>query len=351
MPVKMDGTSWQLCDLQHAGVNIFTRNGNLCWESGHGQPTILQPYEADHDYGVKVVADITAKSATVFIDGQPRGQHLPFARAIDAIDYVLIRTGDAATGELYLGPVNIHKGYAVNETFVTCRAAHSPVDWTTGAGTATGPQRDGGEVCVWPRAGRLQPPAGGNGRKCRAGQEDFRALTAKTVFECRFLLPEKHDGMSVELGSRDAGAIRIQTANAMCLNPSGSRDPVVLAPGYRANLWYMLKAVADPIGGMADIFVNGKLVARGARFKAPGKGFDTVVDSPPAAATCGLTTCRSILGTITRPIMCRSPSRSGEDALYRGLQSCNLWREGTAYAGWDYVYPVSRQAQAVSGLV
>lgn len=32
-----------------------------------------------------------------------------------------------------------------------------------------------------------------------------------------------------------------------------------------------------------------------------------------------------------------------------GVQSCNLWREGTAYAGWDYVYPFRAQRQPYLG--
>ena len=32
-----------------------------------------------------------------------------------------------------------------------------------------------------------------------------------------------------------------------------------------------------------------------------------------------------------------------------GVQSCNLWREGTAYAGWEYVYPYRAQRKPYLG--
>ena len=32
-----------------------------------------------------------------------------------------------------------------------------------------------------------------------------------------------------------------------------------------------------------------------------------------------------------------------------GVQSCNLWREGTAYAGWDYVYPYADKRKPYLG--
>ncbi len=38
--------------------------------------------------------------------------------------------------------------------------------------------------------------------------------------------------------------------------------------------------------------------------------------------------------------MCPSPSPvPSKEPYIVGLQSCNLWCEGTAYCGWDFVYP------------
>jgi hypothetical protein len=129
MPVKMDGVCWQLRDLSQSAIGIITVDGKLCWENTRGLPTVLQPYDAGHDYGVKVIVDISHRTADVYIDGQLEGHTLPFAHAVDSIDYVLIKTGDAATGELFLAPVNIYKGYAVNETFVTGCPGKLPADW------------------------------------------------------------------------------------------------------------------------------------------------------------------------------------------------------------------------------
>ncbi len=92
-----------------------------------------------------LLPDISHRTAYVYIDGQLQGHALPFANAVDSIDYALIKTGDSATGELFLAPVNIYKGYAVNETFVTSCPGKLPVDSTA---KTTPDSSDGGNTRV-----------------------------------------------------------------------------------------------------------------------------------------------------------------------------------------------------------
>ncbi|MCX6937275.1 MAG: hypothetical protein NTU80_05160 [Verrucomicrobia bacterium] len=125
LPTAMEGACWQLRDLEQAGVSLVTKGGNLCWETGK----VLMPFETNRDYGVKVVADIDSKKADVFVDGELKASGLPFVNPIKSIDYVLVKTGDAATGEVFLNPVNLYKGYTVNETFVTSGVGKVPADW------------------------------------------------------------------------------------------------------------------------------------------------------------------------------------------------------------------------------
>ena len=120
LPSRMDGAAWELRDLKEAGVRIVTAGANLFYETPAGRLEAIRTYETGHDYGVKVVADVARKTASIYVDGDLCVNSAAFRRPISTLDEVLIKTGDAASGELFLSPVNVHKGYSVCETFVTC---------------------------------------------------------------------------------------------------------------------------------------------------------------------------------------------------------------------------------------
>ena len=42
---------------------------------------------------------------------------------------MLIKTGEASVGEMFLPLVRVSKGYSVSETFVTCGNGRVPSDW------------------------------------------------------------------------------------------------------------------------------------------------------------------------------------------------------------------------------
>jgi hypothetical protein len=309
MPVKMDGVRWELRDLERAGVRLVTTNGTLCWEPGKA----LLPLEADREYGVKVVADITARKADVFVDGELKGQRLPFCQPVGSIDFVRVQTGEAATGELFLSPVNLYKGYAVHETFVTTGVGKAPADWQAKSASvqefACGPKPDIFSLKL----------TGGTATK------GFTPLTGKTIFECRFLLPGKADGLRVEL----AGAVALDAAAS-----------------YRTNLWYMAKVIADPATQTADIFLNGKLARKGVAFRKRVRAFDEI-------SFAGSAWIDDVLVYPWRDypvdyVPAPKPVAARTSGLV-GVQSCNLFREGTAYAGWDYVYPYRSTHKPVLG--
>ena len=105
LPAAMDGACWQLRDLEQAGVSLVTMGGNLCWETGN----VLIACETNREYGVKVVAEIDSNMADVYVDGELKARGLPFVHPVKSIDHVLVKTGDAATGEMFLNPVTFIK--------------------------------------------------------------------------------------------------------------------------------------------------------------------------------------------------------------------------------------------------
>ena len=292
LPTAMDGASWQLRDLEQAGVSLVIKDGNLSSETGK----VLMPCETNRDYGVKVIADIDSKTAEVLVDGEVKASGLPFLNPIKSIDYVLVKTGDAATGEMFLNPVNLYKGYTVNETFVTCGVGKVPADWEVK------------DSSVQPFECSTKPDI----FSLKVSGQAIRKIAAwnkKTVFECRFLLPEKVDGVSVNLGG-----VALER----------------IAP-YRSNLWYMAKVIADPKSRTAEVYINGKRLPEKIAFPKPEESIrfagNVWVDDV------------QVYSWRDYPADYVPEPKPVVASHILGVQSCNLWREGTSYAGWDYVYP------------
>ncbi len=347
MPVKMDGVAWQLRDPSQAGVNILTADGNLCRENAAGKAVVLQSYEAGREYGVKVVADITAKTTDIYVNGDLKAKAAPFCRPIGAIDEFLIKTGDAATGDLYLNPVNIYKGYAVCENFVACGAGKMPADWTASPADGSAAVEEF-ECSSKPDIFSLKL-TGSKDRAVGAGKS-FAAIRGKIDFEYRFLTPEKRDGVISDLaGGGKAGVSIVADGGNLCYVDDMDK-PVPLVRDYRSNLWYTVKIIADPATGMADIFVNGKLSARSAPFHGRIKTFDALRFTAAPSATLWIDDVRvyprkddpADYVPEPKPCLAKTP-------YLLGVQSCNLWREGISYAGWEYIHPYAAHRKPYLG--
>ena len=342
LPAAMEDAVWQLRDLKEAAVSLITHDGKLCYERG-GEPVALLPVALGHEYGIKVVADVPAHRADIYVDGELKAKAAPFARPVDSLDYVLIKTGDAAVGDMLLPLVNVHRGYAVCETFATCGVGRAPDDWeiTRQGGTAT----VGTFACAAkPDVFSLKLADG------VAATKHFDAVAGKTVCEFRFLVPEMNEGVAAELLGEDRPACRfvITRGDLCCLDPQGRPMPIV--KDYRANLWYAVKTIADPKSGTAEVFVNGKLAQPKISFARSGKSFDGVRFSQEGQGTLWLDDVRVYpwqdypADYVPEP---KPVAVTGGQLL--GVQSCSLWKEGDAYAGWDYVRPFAKRRKPYLG--
>ncbi|MEI6647470.1 MAG: glycoside hydrolase family 99-like domain-containing protein [bacterium] len=302
LPQPLNGASWQLRDLEKPAVSLDVENGNLCW----GKNRVLTPIELNHDYGVKVVADLTAKKADVYIDGELKGQGCVFIHPVTSIDYFLVKTGDATTGEMFLNPVNMYKGYQLNETFVTSQPGKLPDGWK--GRNATVEQFECGTK---PDIFSLKV----DGEASRT----IGVWPVKTVFECRFLLPSGSDGATIDLAG-----VRLETLAT-----------------YRSNLWYMAKVIAEPQTRTAEVYLNGKLLAQKLCFEK----------AEEALRFAGKLWVDDLLIYPWRdyPSDYVPEPKPVKSSVILGVQSCNLWREGTAYAGWDYVYPYRDKRKPLLG--
>ena len=227
---------------------------------------------------------MNTQTAAIYIDGELKVAAAPFAHRVQSLDYVLITTGDASVGEMFLPLVRVSKGYAVCETFVTCGLERVPSDWETQGAARVQTLRSASGPDVF----SLQLNQAGEAAR------RFDPCSGKTVWEFKLLLPEKCDGATAELGddSGHAGKIVSSDGHLCYVDPGGAHVPLV--ENYRGNLWYAFKVVADPQSGQAEIFVNGKLTCKTAKFTPPAAAFRSVRFTMPGTNVMWVDDVRSL---------------------------------------------------------
>jgi hypothetical protein len=336
LPAAMDGAAWQLRNLNQPAVSIITQNGQLCYETA-GQPVALATVAYGHEYGIKVVADLSARLADIYVDGQLMAPATPLVNPVASLDYVLIKTGDAATGSMYLPMVRVYRGYSVCETFATCATNRVPDDWQTA------PQGGFATVQSFPCAAK--PDA--FSLKLTNGTSVTKSFEAdagtNVVWEFKFLLPQKTNGAAAELFVGNRPIFNLVTAgeNLSYINTNG--QPVPLVTNYLANLWYAVKAVVNSQAGTAQIFVNGKLVPAAASFTSPGTNFNGV-GFRAGQGTMWVDDVRVYPWQDYPTNYVPLPQPVAVQGHYLlGVQSCSLWEEGDAYAGWGYIEPYAQR--------
>ena len=339
LPAALEGAAWQLRDLDDAAVALIVHDGKLC-NATDGGPVPLVPLELNHEYGVRVDADLDAQTAAIFVDGQLQIAAAPFLRPVKSLDYVLITTGASAVGDMFLPLVRVFKGYRACETFATCAPGSVPSDWETQGPASVETLRCASEPDIY----SMQLGQGA------AAEKTIDTLSTKTVWEFRLLLPEKCDGAQAELacGAQRAGSVVSDDGHLCWVDTQGARVPLV--KNYRGNLWYAFKVVADPETGKAEFFVNGKAIGPAADFSQRGEAFRAVRFAMSGPGVMWLDDVRVYPWQDYPSDYVPTPqpaTRRGDYLL--GAQSCSLWKEGDAYAGWDYVYPFADRRKPFLG--
>jgi len=333
LPAAMDGAAWQLRDLSHAAVSIITQNGQVCYETAN-QSAVLVPLTYGHEYGIKVIADVSARLADIYVDGQLMAQATPFVNPVASLDYVLIKTGDAAIGDMYLPLVRVYRGYSVCETFATCATNRLPDDWQA-AGSAT--------VQSFPCAAKPDTFSLHLTNGASASKRFESDAGTNVVWEFKFLLPQKTDGAAAELLVGYSPIFQLVTAagNLSFINSHG--QPVPLVTNYLSNLWYAVKVVANSQAGAARIFVNGKLMPAASSFTPSGTNFNGVgFLAGPGTMWVDDVRVYSWQDYSTNYVPQPQPVALQGNYLL-GVQSCSLWEEGDAYAGWSYIEPYAQR--------
>ncbi|MDI4649065.1 OmpL47-type beta-barrel domain-containing protein [Cohnella hashimotonis] len=337
----MDGAKWQLGDNDTEAVSIVTQNGELRLETAGGNVQTLQAYAAGTEYGVKVVADIDADTADVYIDGVQKAAGAGFKHEVARLNRVGILTGGTAKGDMFIAPVKIYKGYDVNERFLSLLPGDLPGDWqTVTAGGALAVEQM--NSATRPDIYSLKWDATGATGTMRL-KKSVPAATYDRVFEFKLLLPQKKDGFSASLTNGSASPLKLVTANGK-LAYIGAAGQAIPFYDYSANLWYQVKAKLDMSGATADLYVNGKLQAQGVPLASSATSLDGVAFETSASVQ-GVVWLDDILLYEKLPLPADyvpEPVPAVSDDYAVGVQSCPIWREGS-HLGWDTITPYAER--------
>lgn len=342
LPRFMEGAAWEIRDLEKVAVGIVCHEGALSYATST-LPVALTPLDANHEYGIRVVADLGATTAEIYVDGELKAKRAPFVHPVRSVDCVLVKTGDTATGDMFLPLVSVTKGYLVCETFATCGVGRVPADWDA--------KPQAGSVRVEELRSASRPDV--FSLKLTGGavaNKRFPACRDKTVWEFKLLLPEKTDGATAELVGGPQGSGKIITAGGDLCYVNRQGKPVPIARQFRANLWYAIKVVTDPKSPCAEISVNGKPAPPAVDFNSPLESFDIVRFAAPARGTMWVDDVRIYPWQDYPPDYVPAPQPASRDGRHLlGVQSCSLWKDGDAYAGWEYVYPFTDRRKPYLG--
>ena len=334
LPQKMDNAYWQLKDLKDAGVSITTLDNILYVESNSGKKIAIQSIQPEREYGVQAIVDLSNQKADYYVDGLLKAKNVSFLNPIKTLDYFSVRTGAVGKGQMYLNPVNIFKGYAVNETFVTCGEGVLPANWIAAKGSATVEEFECGTK---PDIYSLYIQPTKNNKIAQVNRK-YASLKGKIVWENRFLLPTGTSEASFDLVSKQNSGLKIAVKNSKIMFYEPNDKAKIIVSSFRPNFWYMIKAIVDQEKGTTDIFINGKLVAENARFSDNGLVLEKLQFSSVSPLWIDDVELYNWSDYPADYVPEPKPVAS-KDNYILGVQSCNLWKEGRAYAGWDYIYP------------
>lgn len=280
LPNKVDGMVWSVrADRDNALMTITTSNGDLGYLNASNQfVTLIAGYYNGRAYTVHADINLSDMSlSTLSIDGVRKVTGAGFFQntTLGQAGQFYIGTPVATTGSMQMSYVTITKGYKLFERFTNATVNLVPADWTA-------------------TSGNLVATAMGSNPKDRASfklgtananlSRSFASTAGKLVFEYKFMLPEKIDGVKAQLGTGSTSAVTIATASGGLVYINGSGVAVSLWPNYKANVWYTIRLVANPASQKTDIYINGKLKGSQIPFAASVSAFDKVTFGAAATA-------------------------------------------------------------------
>lgn len=247
-------------------------NPVMVYRNNSGQDTVIQNISTNTWYTVKLVADVSAKTYDIYVDGVLKVSNAPFRNtSVTSLDGILFSSGISSSGTLYADDVLVTSHdtsgtSSINETFDSLTTGTEPAGWTiytapdTSALVADIPSASDKSLKLYDRNTSEKPEA----------VKKFVERSGVVTAEFKFMAPEISKWSRVpNLMSGTKTAVEMyafdDSSSVLLYRDNNSVDHDIMA--ISTNVWYTVKVIADTSTKTYDIYVNGVLKISNAPFK------------------------------------------------------------------------------------
>lgn len=258
---------------------------------------------------------------TVIADGVTVAENLSFLNTCTTVDRMYVQTTDAAAGNLTLGTVRMYTGYYINEKFLNADTGIVSDEWTTTGSTVTA-YKTGTQGPDYYSASMS------NGATL---SRDVSYAQDGAWVEYQLLIPESMSEFSMTLEDASGNDFKVATVN----NQFGYYSGSTFVPLYtcETNLWYHIMLQQTDEGGM--LYLNHKLKAEG--LTLPFTKFTKIsFEAGTGQAYLDDIVVKDWIPYPEDYVPTPVAASNNTDDILVGLQSCNLWVEGTHF-GYDWL--------------
>jgi len=320
-----DGAVIELCNEKgdHAFYLEFT-DGKLCIMADGEMKQLCK--KAALDQYLKVNCSFVDNTNEIIYNGENLGT---FAFAEDCSYIEMIRFGvtPEKVGSIAPEQVKMYANYLVNERFIAhAETLRCDADIEFADGTCQILQNGG------MNGGNADTKSLEVNAKSFRFTKDFEKTSGRVVFEGKFILPERADGLNFALTADGEKIAAMTTKNFGIFTGDG----LLLRNYYSENVWHTMRIEADTSTGKAVMKMNGKVLAE-VYLEKSAEYFDgiEISYSGEKAAHFWIDEICCFADPefddyVPEPVI------SEDDGYTVGLNICSLWREGT-HSGWDKV--------------
>ncbi|WP_248929808.1 polysaccharide lyase family 8 super-sandwich domain-containing protein [Paenibacillus hamazuiensis] len=267
LPEAKDGRVWSLQDGSgRSAVAVRTSGGRLVAVGASGEDAVLQRYEANRWYRIKVMLEFPKQRYSVYIDGVLRASGLALAAPVSEVSRFAVSSGAEQTGAFYMDGVRVYPfEFLLDDDYNGEATGGNPSGYVldTGGGTM--------KIDEVPGAVGKSLKFADNSTKAAVATKGFFPQTGQTIAEFDVMLPAYSAYHSWNLKDKaGTNGVTVMTSyingtNVFIYKNAAGGDTVI-GP-YDPNVWYRFKIIADPAAGRFSLYMNGELKVIDAAFR------------------------------------------------------------------------------------
>ena len=325
----IDNTRFQFKYEDKLLFEIVYKNQSLVF---HGADERILISELAGNIVLKADINLAEQTVNIYINGKYVLKDGIFEEKINQMDSFVILTGEKEKGCMQISPVLLYKGYFVNELFLPYAGGGLPYGWIEPGKEnklATEPIPNNKTIdgeCV-----HLISKSPVSTTAVRKGFADFSGSTAVRCF-MNFEDSEYGAGVKLLKNEKCVGSL-VSDGKNFCWISGGKKT--VIKP-IRCDFWYDLKIVADNKSKKAKVYINLQEIDAELYLEDSINGVEfTSSLTGNKGAWLDDVTVFPVLPLPEDYVPKPQPQEKTDD-YYVGLQSCNLYKEGSGL-GWNYI--------------